>query len=68
MRFTTKVEKGIEIGDERIITKFLLRPRKIGSEVRWLETANIKQRVCTWTAADEMGTMTVYGWRDIEWL
>ena len=68
MRFTSKVKEGDEIGDERIVTKFLLRPRKIGNETRWLERANIKQRVCTWTAADEFGIMTVYGWKDIEWL
>lgn len=30
--------------DTRIITKFLLFPRKVGNEIRWLETVKIKQR------------------------
>jgi len=31
--------------EERTITKFLLFPKKIGNEWRWLEKASIHQRV-----------------------
>ena len=68
MRFTAKVKKDVEIGDERIITKFLFIPKRINNEIRWFERVNIKQRVCTFTAADEFGIMTVYGWRDKEFI
>jgi len=56
------------IGEERIITKFLLFPKKLHNEWRWLEKASIRQRVMK---LDVGGTM-MYGkykcqWRDLQW-
>lgn len=41
MRF---IDKTPSIGDERVIKVFLFIPRKIGRDIRWLETAKIRQR------------------------
>ena len=32
------------LGEKRVIKKFLICPRQIGTEVRWLETAWIEQK------------------------
>ena len=32
-------------GDERIITRFLFLPKRIGEDVRWLEWVKIKQEI-----------------------
>lgn len=37
------VLRKIEVGDTRIIRRFLLLPRKIDGEIRWLEVVRIKQ-------------------------
>lgn len=39
-----KQYKRPNIGDERIITKFLWFPRTIMEETRWLEVASFRQR------------------------
>lgn len=36
--------RGLCDGDVRIVRKFLLFPKRIGREVRWLEFANIEQK------------------------
>lgn len=41
MRWKQKPES--QVGDRRVITKFLLFPRNINREFRWLETAKIEQ-------------------------
>ena len=48
-------------GQERIIDKFLLFPKRIGNEIRWFERAKIKQSLHRvfdiW-----------WEWRDIQWV
>lgn len=44
MRHIPKHERLYE-GQERIISKFLLLPKKLGKEIRWLERATIRQKV-----------------------
>lgn len=34
-----------QLGEQRIITKFLLFPKSIGNDIRWLEKATILQEV-----------------------
>ena len=68
MRFKVKERKDIKIGEERIITKILFIPVKINGEIRWLERANILQRVCSWTDANEGGYYNVYGWKNIKFV
>ena len=40
MRFKTL---GSRINEERVVNKFLLLPLQINNEVRWFETAKIRQ-------------------------
>ena len=47
-------------GDYRIIKRFLLFPRRITGEARWLETAYIEQELCRGFEGD-------YWWRDTYW-
>lgn len=35
-----------EVGDTRIVYRFLFFPRKINNQTRWLESAYIRQRYC----------------------
>ena len=54
--------------EERVITKFLLFPKKVGNEWRWLEKASIHQKVMP----VDMGGSMEWGkykhqWRDIKW-
>jgi len=61
--------KSPKIGDKRIRTKFLLFPRIINGEFRWLEFANIKQELKAWKAmVPETSGIDVKGWRNIEWV
>lgn len=51
-------------GDERIITKFLLFPKNIDDDVRWLERVSYKQK---YTRENyEYGCYHV--WETIEWI
>lgn len=60
MKFKYKPEP--KLSDERIVTKFLLFPKRIGDERRWLETATFKQE---YREVYEQG----YGqkWIDVSW-
>jgi len=53
---------------ERIVTKFLWYPKKIGDEIRYLETAKIRQRVLK---VDVGGSMewgkNKLKWCDVRW-
>lgn len=51
--------KGAFIGDTRIVTKFLLLPKTIGCQTRWLERASWEQ---VWNC-DVLGTY----WKDSKW-
>ena len=55
MKYISRHER-LHEGQERVITKFLLFPKKLGKEIRWLERATIKQKV---VAADVGGS---YEW------
>lgn len=41
MRWREKVRP--DLGDQRVVTRFLFKPLAIGGEVRWLELAKIRQ-------------------------
>lgn len=53
MRFVSKQEQ-LTIGEERIISTFLLLPRKIGVETRWFERVKIKQEVAVMDVGGSM--------------
>lgn len=44
-------------GDDRVIVRFLLMPRRIGAETRWLERARIYQ----------VFGGAFFGWMDFRW-
>ena len=46
--------------ETRVITRFLLFPKQINGEIRWLERASIKQEYSTNYADD--------GWHSTEWI
>jgi hypothetical protein len=56
------------INETRIIEKFLLFPKTINHELRWLEHVKIKQKIC---AIDIGGSMEYgkykYAWRNWAW-
>ena len=57
-----------EPGDVRVIKRFLLFPKRIGTEVRWLETAWVRQRYDPFADVSPAGTLGVqYLWADIGW-
>ncbi len=68
MRFSSNPDP--ELGDTRTIIKFLLLPRKLNNEWRWLELAEIKQE------CKEFGYMvhetsvyaTYLDWENISWV
>lgn len=67
MRWRSKWDY-IHVGQTRKITKFLLFPKKINREWRWLEKATYLQK-----CFEEMNYATMdYGyhkvWRDIAWI
>lgn len=43
MRWKEKQKKKVVVGDRRLTKKFLLFPRSVGGESRWLERATIEQ-------------------------
>lgn len=68
MRYIPKQEK-MFVGQERVIERFLILPKKINGEVRWLEKAKINQKVFN---VDVGGSMEwgnyMKQWRDIHWI
>jgi len=41
-KFSEKIDP--KVGDERVVEKFLIFPKTINDEMRWLETAKILQQ------------------------
>jgi len=41
-KFSEKIDQ--KVGDERVVEKFLIFPKTINDEMRWLETAKILQQ------------------------
>lgn len=76
MKFTLKpiieflcVGHGLEVGDQREIETFLLLPRSIDGDCRWLRRARIKQEVKELTSWAENGVPIPYkDWVNVEWL
>ena len=58
MRYKFKKHR---IGDERIIKKFLLVPKTINNELRWLEKAEYKEIFLTISGFPQ-GYWTEYEW------
>ena len=57
-----KDKQPIEEGTKRIVTKFLLFPKNIDGETRWLETATFEEVYVVWSI-DGGGV-----WQGIRWI
>jgi len=59
-----------KLDDERVIRKFLIIPRHLDGEWRWMEFANIKQKfekVRTGMPDCKEGFVWTVGWQNIHW-
>jgi hypothetical protein len=59
-----RVKRKYESGDIRIKEKFLILPRTISRETRWLEKVRIKQRFEFYLDV----ILPLSEWTDIEWV
>ena len=56
-----------EVGDERTVNSFLLFPRTIMDETRWLERVKIRQVYSLVTDYTIVGSPKIGKWVDKEW-
>jgi hypothetical protein len=57
-----------KVGDTRVVVRFLLLPKKLGGEWRWLGFECIAQEFQRYRVhPPEMRAMDVIGWRDVAW-
>ena len=69
MKFYLKPKKEYKIGDTKIVSSFLLFPKRIGNEIRWLEKVLIvKKKISSYTHDEICGAMEVYEWEDYAWV
>jgi len=57
----------IKLGDERIITKFLLFPRNINDTTKWLEKVSFRQQYIRSSYNDGFSDHYYNTWVDMEW-
>lgn len=58
-----------KLGDTRIISKFLLFPKYLENELRWLEYVQIEQVYRhTYSCAPGMKPMKTLAWMDQKWI
>ena len=62
----SKVIDNRKEGQQRIISKYLFIPKRIGDEKRWLERVSIKQTL--YYMFDVTCGATWWEWRDTEWV
>ena len=63
-----KSEPESNVGDERVISSFLILPVKIGNETRWLEKVKIRQVLkASYTFEDGLPHLKKY-WDDVEFI
>ena len=67
MKWATKKSPEIEIGTKRIIRKFLLIPKWLPDEWRWLEFAYIKQGWMIFGGFSGGKIVDCEGWHDVSW-
>ena len=64
-------EVALKEGDTRVICKWLVLPRVLNNEVRWLERAKFKQRVMRLSDLSPVGVhspgQTFLKWVSVEW-
>ena len=72
MKWKIKETKRPEFGDERIVEKLLILPKRIGDEIRWLEIVKIYQVYTSKIVRDEdefgWDDKKVYYWEDVKFI
>lgn len=72
MKWQIKQKVEPEFGDERIVEKFLILPKRIGDEIRWLEIVKIYQVYTSKIVRDEdefdWDDKKVYYWEDVKFI
>ena len=72
MKWKIKESKLPEFGDERIVEKFLILPKRISDEIRWLEIVKIYQVYTSKIVRDEdefgWDYKKVYYWEDVKFI
>lgn len=66
MRWNSKIKPEIDRGQIRMITKFLLLPKNINGEIRWLETVSLAQEACP--MHDPTTGSSWIQWDDLYWI
>ena len=66
MRFYLKTKKEKQIGDTKVVSRFLLFPKCIDNEIRWLERAKIVKKLGTKIGCDGHGKY--WNWYDYGWV
>jgi hypothetical protein len=60
--------KSPKVGDRRVVTRFLLWPKLLDGEWRWLGFVDIEQEFQRYRVQPpEMRAMDVVGWRSVAW-
>lgn len=69
MRWTKRPAKpSPKPGDARVVRRFLLLPRCVSGEYRWLEWAQVKQEAFMgWAFVPDIPSHEVLKWRDVAW-
>ena len=72
MRWQIKQKIEPKFGDERIVEKFLIFPKRINDEIRWLEIVKIHQVYISKMVKDEdefgWDCKKVYYWKDTQFI
>lgn len=72
MKWQIKQKIEPKFGDERIVEKFLILPKRIGDEIRWLEIVKIYQVYTSKIVRDEdeigWDDKKVYYWSDVKFI
>lgn len=56
----------VEVGDKRVRSAFLLLPRRIAGETRWLERSAWEEELRS--AFTDFGWIAFYDWRPVRWV
>jgi len=72
MKWQIKQKTEPKFGDERILEKFLIFPKRINDEIRWLEIVKIHQVYTLKIVKDEdefgWENKKVYYWADVKFI
>jgi hypothetical protein len=68
MRWEYKQRQSHQVGDRRIVRRFLWWPARVGDEVWWLERVTVEQQAQPVTYIGEGGGGERVGWVDVAYI